>query len=139
MTTVGLVPVIGTGTGIAKVLKGVKKLEPVLRGGFTAFGLYQGIDSLDNILSGDFTTEDLRHLLNGIMAVRGIYKNRKGHDLMDKYGESKTKTKTDTEVDGESLLKGLPKEKQLEIKKKAVDAAIKADNSVTTFEGNKVD
>jgi hypothetical protein len=90
-------------------------------------------------LSGDFTTEDLRHLLNGIMAVRGIYKNRKGHDLMDKYGESKTKTKADAEVDGESLLKGLPKEKQLEIKKKAVDAAIKADNGVTTFEGNKVD
>lgn len=138
LTTVGLVPVIGTGTGVAKVLKSVKKLEPVLRGGFTAFGLYQGVDSLDNILSGDFTTEDLRHLLNGIMAVRGIYKNRKGHDLMDKYGESKTKTKTDAEVDGESLLKGLPKEKQLEIKKKAVDSAIKADNNVTTFEGNKV-
>ena len=58
---------------------------------------------------------------------------------MDKYGEPKTKTKADAEIEGESLLKGLPKEKQLEIKKKAVDAAIKADNNVTTFEGNKVD
>ena len=139
ITTVGLVPVVGTGTGMAKVLKSTKKLEPFIRGGFTALGLYQGLDSLDNILSGDFTTEDLRMFANGVMALRGIYKNRKGHDLMDTYGESKTKSKTNVEMGSEDLLKGLSKEKQLEIKKKAVDAAIKADSNVTTFEGNKVD
>lgn len=91
------------------------------------------------VQNGNYTVENARKVMNGLIAARAVQKNISGHRIAKKYGESvDTKVKNNTS-EGEDLLKGLSKEKQLEIKKKAVNAAVKNNADLKTVDGNKVE
>lgn len=79
-------------------------------------GLHQGTQALSDIINGDVSVETVRELANGIMALRGLYKNRKSHKLVDEYMEPKTKApKTTVRKGVPDLLEGLSTKQQDEI------------------------
>ena len=123
LTTLGFVPTLGTGFGAGKLISKLKKVAPILNGAFMAYGLYEGGQALADILKGDLNVDTARGLMNGIMLLRGIHKNKKSHRLMDEYGEPKTKAapKSRKRAGVPDLLEGLPNKQQDEI----LDALLK--------------
>ena len=117
LTSLGFVPTLGTGFGAGKLISKLKKVAPVLNGAFLAYGLYEGGQALADILKGDLNVDTVRGLMNGIMTLRGIHKNKKSHRLMDEYGEPKTKAapKSRKRAGVPDLLEGLPNKQQDEI------------------------
>ena len=140
LSTAGLIPGVGTASGVGKVVKKLTKVgNRLLMPLFTTYGLVSAADGLTDIIAnGNFTLENARQVMNGLMAIKSIRKNIAGHKAVKKYGES-VEGKVKTDAPEEDMLKGLSKEKQLEIKKKAVDAAVKNNADLKTVNGNKVE
>lgn len=96
LTLATLIPGAGTAAVAAKFSNGIRKTAKLIGGLFTAYGLYDGINGLTNVLSGDFDMQDLRSVANGLMAIRGVWGNRKANKAVREHGTKKGKSASTT-------------------------------------------